>query len=244
MTPEQTIYLVVISACVLLVGTSLCLALYRWDYRRFFHSPLWTKIIMWLPILLVMLAVINFKTTAAICLSLTIIGLALWEYTKQQRQTSATVMYAVIFMIACGHIGGFFLLVPQPDNGVLYAVIAFSSILSDVVAFFMGSFAGHHHLPRWINSHKSYEGVAGQLIGAFVGFGMLLPLTHQNLSWWLPFIIGVASAFGDIANSIAKRSIGIKDWGKTIPGHGGILDRFSSFSVAIMAASWLLAIAH
>ena len=52
----------------------------------------------------------------------------------------------------------------------------------------------------------------------------------------LAVLIGLASAMGDLINSIVKRRLKIKDWGNTIPGHGGILDRMSSLSFAFIAA--------
>lgn len=64
--------------------------------------------------------------------------------------------------------------------------------------------------------------------------------TGDNAAWWLILAIGIASAFGDLFNSVAKRQLDIKDWGQTIPGHGGVLDRMSSLSTTFMVVTLLM----
>ena len=117
--------------------------------------------------------------------------------------------------------------------------ICFASVLSDVFAFFAGTYVGKHHLPSFINERKSYEGVVGQIIGAVIGLSVVSLLPRIGFSWPLALGIGFASAVGDIVNSIVKRARNMKDWGDTIPGHGGVLDRFSSLSFAIAAGYWI-----
>ena len=148
------------------------------------------------------------------------------------------VIYVSLFTIALLHLGLYFYGSAAEHVAVALVTICFASVLSDVFAFFGGSYFGKHPLPDFINARKSYEGIVGQLIGAIVGVAAVSLLPGISFAWRLGFIIGVASAIGDLINSIAKRQLGIKDWGNAIPGHGGVLDRFSSLSFALAAGYW------
>ena len=111
-----------------------------------------------------------------------------------------------------------------------------ASVFSDVIAFFFGRYLGRHRLPGWINRGKSWEGVLGQLIGGVLGVFHLGMLFGTQPTLLAGLVIGVASAVGDLVNSIAKRIAGSEDCGSTIPGHGGVIDRFCSLNIALTAA--------
>ncbi|MBQ8203200.1 MAG: phosphatidate cytidylyltransferase [Clostridia bacterium] len=117
-------------------------------------------------------------------------------------------------------------------NGVYYLllVLNFSSIC-DMGAYFIGVYFGSHKLCPEISPKKTVEGALGGILSSIIvsfllslAFGInkayiLVPLT-------VPFcIIGM---MGDLFASSIKRSVGIKDYGNLIPGHGGILDRLDS----------------
>jgi phosphatidate cytidylyltransferase len=119
--------------------------------------------------------------------------------------------------------------------------VAFASVLSDVTAFFMGNYGGRHKLPAAFNDHKSWEGVAGQIIGAFIGITLAkLFLGLPALDWWVALPVGIGAALGDLLNSFMKRREGVKDWSNFLPGHGGFLDRFASLSFSIALSYWLI----
>lgn len=112
---------------------------------------------------------------------------------------------------------------------VLYLVFAVE--LNDVAAFTCGKLFGRHPLRSNISPKKTWEGA----LGAF-GFSMVLPwLCRFSFPHFGPvqliltgLIVGIGGQLGDLAISIIKRDIGIKDMGALIPGHGGILDRVDS----------------
>lgn len=213
----------------------LCLPLYHWDIKLFLTSRLWIKVYWWIPIFSVMLVIAKFGLPPAVLAWILLSSIAMRELHHASSRSGfwlPAVLYAGV-VSACLLAIPFMFVSANHTATTLLITICFVSALSDVGAFFFGNYLGRHHLPEWINPRKSYEGVLGQLIGAFVGglLVSLLPGIDYNAA--LVAGIGLASAFGDIINSIVKRKLDIKDWGSILPGHGGVLDRFSSLSFAL-----------
>lgn len=122
------------------------------------------------------------------------------------------------------------------ENGIFIFILLFvSSWIADTCAYFVGSAIGKHKLVPVLSPKKSVEGAIGGVVGsALIGgiYGLVLGnIINKNLA--LPFTVICAtgafvSIFGDLAASAIKRNYDVKDYGKLIPGHGGILDRFDS----------------
>jgi phosphatidate cytidylyltransferase len=109
----------------------------------------------------------------------------------------------------------------------------------DSGAYFTGSLIGKHKLFKRISPKKTWEGVIGGYIFSIgMSYIMFLIFGTLKIHEWLivSFIISTTSIFGDLAESMLKRSFNIKDSGKIMPGHGGILDRIDSslFSVPVV----------
>ncbi len=107
---------------------------------------------------------------------------------------------------------------------------------SDTFAYLCGRTFGKHKLFEKISPKKTWEGFIGGAI-LTVGSGIVLYYTTDitSLSNWILFALlaVIFGSIGDLIESMFKRSIGIKDSGNIIPGHGGILDRMDSFIVAL-----------
>ncbi|MBS1683525.1 MAG: phosphatidate cytidylyltransferase [Bacteroidetes bacterium] len=136
------------------------------------------------------------------------------------------------------------------DKGPLFALsILFLIWFYDSMCYICGSLFGKTKLIERISPKKTVEGLAGGMIlglifvfffdkiFAFLGakYQMKLPLdTYTNINW---LIIGavtlVFATFGDLVESLLKRSLNIKDSGSIMPGHGGFLDRLDAILVAI-----------
>ena len=110
------------------------------------------------------------------------------------------------------------------------------SWFADTCAYFAGRFLGHHKLYEAVSPKKTVEGAIGGLLGS-VAFALVgsffflrghLPVAHAIP---LALVGGVLGQAGDLAESLLKRSIGIKDSGDIVPGHGGILDRVDALLV-------------
>lgn len=123
------------------------------------------------------------------------------------------------------------------DHGLLILIYAISvPVLNDVFAYLVGSRIGHHHLAPKLSPHKSIEGsVAGLSVGTLTLLLVAWRL-DKTLYCRVDFVLltcylvsaSVIGQFGDLAFSAVKRLAGVKDYGKLLPGHGGLLDRFDS----------------
>lgn len=110
----------------------------------------------------------------------------------------------------------------------LLVVHVLITALDDVGAFFVGTSIGRHKLAPSISPGKSWEGVgAGFIVALVAGAAAGAALDELSPAHGLAVaaIIGVLAPIGDLAASMAKREFGIKDSGRLLPGHGGMLDR-------------------
>lgn len=125
------------------------------------------------------------------------------------------------------------------ENGSYNYEIIFGCLFilwaSDTGAYFAGTLFGRRKLFERISPKKSWEGFGGGAIFAFF-ITYLLSLYFHSLTivnWMIiAVIIIIAGTFGDLVESLLKRSIEIKDSGDTLPGHGGFLDRFDGLLIS------------
>lgn len=102
---------------------------------------------------------------------------------------------------------------------------------NDSFAYLTGMAIGKHKLFERITPKKTWEGFIGGILGTMLVAWLLKDFVGVNsiLAWELTaFLIAIAAVIGDFIESLFKRSVGIKDSGKIMPGHGGILDRIDS----------------
>ena len=132
----------------------------------------------------------------------------------------------------------------KPWSWIVF-IIAFGT---DIFAYFTGMAIGKHKMCPNLSPKKSWEGAIGGLVFA-TGFSVLYAYfmfggSMTAVKWGIIVgIIGsVMSQFGDLSASAIKRQMNIKDYGKLLPGHGGILDRFDSVLFAAPTVYYLLTI--
>jgi glutamate dehydrogenase (NAD(P)+) len=107
---------------------------------------------------------------------------------------------------------------------------------SDIGAYVIGSLMGKTPLFKRISPKKSWEGsVGGTIFALLVAYLVAQYYTFWRIGEWMGIgvVIVLAGTYGDLLESLLKRSINIKDSSSLIPGHGGFLDRFDSFLLAI-----------
>lgn len=116
-------------------------------------------------------------------------------------------------------------------------MIFISSWICDTCAYVVGMLIGKHKLAPVLSPKKSIEGAIGgivgsALVGALYAYVIVEPaISEQKITWIFVLISAVGaviSQVGDLAASAIKRNHEIKDYGKLIPGHGGVMDRFDS----------------
>jgi len=133
---------------------------------------------------------------------------------------------------------GYLMLARKLSGGVWILLLIYGcSLLGDVFGYIVGKKYGKHHMTPLLSPNKTYEGLAGEVIGVTVValiYGLLFQskMTDYQMPVLLCLISGFAgsliSVVGDLLASAVKRQYGIKDFGNLIPGHGGILDRIDS----------------
>jgi phosphatidate cytidylyltransferase len=118
---------------------------------------------------------------------------------------------------------------------------------SDVFAYLVGSLIGKHKLFERISPGKTWEGTIGSAI-LTIGSSILIAgyFTELALIHWvvIAIIVSVFGTIGDLVESMLKRQAGVKDSGKIMPGHGGILDRFDSLLFVAPFVYYYLSIAR
>jgi phosphatidate cytidylyltransferase len=130
-------------------------------------------------------------------------------------------------------------------RGILLA-LGTAVAVSDVAAFCAGRFAGRHPLAKAISPAKTWEGVIGNLAGAYAGFALMSFAVPASLNpivrWALPALVAAGCVWGDLVESLIKRHAGVKDAGTWLPGFGGLLDRIDSLLVVLPLAYTVLAV--
>jgi phosphatidate cytidylyltransferase len=108
----------------------------------------------------------------------------------------------------------------------------FTTFANDTGAFFVGRAWGKHALAPSISSGKTWEGAIGGLLSSVVASLLIGIIVKAPYSYWqvaiAGLIISIFAQLGDLVESLLKRNTDVKDAGKLIPGHGGILDRMDS----------------
>ncbi len=122
-------------------------------------------------------------------------------------------------------------------------IVVIGVIANDIAAYFAGTAMGRTPLRDWISPAKSIEGLIGGTIGTFLAVvlvGMQSTTWNSFGDWFLlALVISVMAPLGDLAESMFKRNLNIKDFGTVLRGHGGVLDRFDSLLFVLPAAYYL-----
>ena len=158
----------------------------------------------------------------------------------------ATVLGGAWVAFGLGHL---VLLREEPADEYYGRLVIFTVLLaiwaSDTLAFFAGRLLGRHKLAPVVSPGKTWEGFIGGTVAAvLVAFFALYPERDEFLVIWqalaLGLVLALAGALGDLFQSTLKRDMQVKDTGRLLGGHGGMLDRIDSLLWAAPAAYYFL----
>jgi phosphatidate cytidylyltransferase len=134
------------------------------------------------------------------------------------------------------------LMVAEPDGSRRALIFVVLTVCSDTGGYLAGILIGKHLMAPAISPKKTWEGLGGSIAACLIAGAIMMPtLLHGQL--WQGLVLGLAAVgaatLGDLAESMIKRDLDIKDMGHLLPGHGGIMERLDSLLV-MAPVIWLL----
>ncbi|MCL2465898.1 MAG: phosphatidate cytidylyltransferase [Micrococcales bacterium] len=180
---------------------------------------------------------------------LTVGGAVVWRVLDGSGEPALRDATASVFAAAwLPFLAGFAMLMLQPLDGadrvMLFILV---TVASDTGGYAVGSLLGSHPLAPKVSPGKTWEGLAGSLVLAcvigVVGTSPGIPglmSTEPQVGVFLGVAVVITATLGDLAESMLKRDLGLKDMGRLVPGHGGLLDRLDSLLLAAPAAYLVL----
>lgn len=157
------------------------------------------------------------------------------------RNLAITVLACVYVAFCAAHLS----LVVRDQPSYLGAIWGYALVVAayDTFAYAVGSAVGRHPLLPSVSPAKSVEGAIGGTVGALVFGGLILPLwSPWTLASGLTFalVTCVVAPLGDLAESMLKRDLNVKDMGFLLPGHGGFLDRVDALLLSAPVLYYVL----
>ena len=204
------------------------------NYPLVYFGLLWSLAVLLSPLTLHYKAVDSLPIIMA---SATVISLLCTLFHSRRERAFHDWAWTVAGVVYVGLMLSYWLnlrLLPQGRNWVYLAMLV--SFANDTGAFFIGRKWGKHHLASVISPGKTWEGAIGGLLSAILAAIMVVVVLNLNSVFTLPYwqaavlgcLISLFAQAGDLVESLLKRNMGVKESGKLLPGHGGILDRFDS----------------
>ncbi len=171
-----------------------------------------------------------------LAITLAVIGCFVWEiFSKKRSLERISLTLLGIFFVSWTLIHMFHLRDLRPYGEYITYLMLVSVWIMDTAAYAAGSSFGKHKLAETISPKKTWEGAIAGFAGSILSVLAAVWLFPQEA--FLSFksavaigcLIGVIGQLSDLAESVIKRAVGVKDSSGLLPGHGGVLDRFDSF---------------
>jgi len=204
--------------------------------------------ITWIPLAIGSVATIALAwpyghAAQGIGLALTALACMVWRFGKGSAGYLADVSASVFVTVYLGLLASFAtLMLASADGAGRIMTFLIMVVCSDTGGYAAGVLFGKHPMAPTISPKKSWEGFAGSVIAAMIGGALCVWLLLSG-QWWQGVVVGAAVAGaatgGDLAESLIKRDLGVKDMGNLLPGHGGVMDRMDSLLPSAVV-TWLL----
>jgi phosphatidate cytidylyltransferase len=154
----------------------------------------------------------------------------------------AVTLFAFLYVGFLGSFACLFLRIPEGQGVGLLIGAVIATAAHDIGAYVVGKYMGKTPLAPELSPNKTFEGlVGGVLASVFVSLVVVSQIGPWNAgkAFWLGVVVAVAAPLGDLCESMIKRDLGVKDMGKLLPGHGGVLDRVDALLFVIPATYYL-----
>jgi phosphatidate cytidylyltransferase len=180
---------------------------------------------------------------ALAALALTVVVILAWRMPAGPAGYVKDVTAGVFALIYLPFLASFvFAMLSAPDGPRRVLTFVILTVCSDIGGYFAGITLGRHPMAPTISPKKTWEGFAGSATACLVAGALCLTLLlHGHI--WQGLLAGaaavLAATLGDLAESMIKRDLDIKDMGTLLPGHGGILERLDSLLI-VAPVIWLL----
>jgi phosphatidate cytidylyltransferase len=169
--------------------------------------------------------------TAALVLTVVAVAAARLLSAKPERLAKDVVVGTFVAVYVPLLAASAVLMAAADDGADRIVVFILAVVLSDTGGFAAGVKFGRHPMAPTVSPKKSWEGLAGSVAAATIGMAVAVPLL-LGAQWWQGALVGVVAVAtataGDLAESLLKRDLGVKDMGNLLPEHGGIMDRLDS----------------
>ena len=176
-----------------------------------------------------------------------VLGFLLHALSSTRAPTTAALGSTILGSAWIGLGLGFILLLRQmhTDGRLIVFAVVLTVFAADTLAYLTGRAAGRHRLAPRLSPKKTWEGlIGGAAAGVFVSFIALYDTRDKYLSVWQAIVLGVvvviAAVLGDLFESALKRDLEVKDTGRLLGGHGGVLDRVDALLFAAPAAYFVV----
>ncbi|HXP32949.1 MAG TPA: phosphatidate cytidylyltransferase [Acidimicrobiales bacterium] len=245
-----TVATVVLVTIVVLLATAEAYAAFR---RAHYHPATLLGLV---AVLSLMIETYN-KGVAALPLVLVLLvaGSFIWYLAKVEPAADpVSGLVSTVFVFAwVGAFGSFAALLLDPNlfpdrHGIAFLLAAvIVTVADDVASLLVGSAMGRHQLAPSISPNKSWEGLIGGAVAAILVSVIVVHFIHP---WTISkaalygVVVAIVAPLGDLSQSMVKRHLGIKDMGRLLPGHGGILDRFDGLLFVLPATYFVVKALH
>ena len=240
-----TVATMVIATVVVLLATAEAYAAFR---RSHYHPATLLGLV---AVLSLMIEAYN-KGAAALALVtvLLVVGSFVWYLARVEPAAEpVTGITSTVFVyVWVGVFGSFTALLLDPNvfpdrHGIAFVLAAaIVTVADDVASLLVGSAMGRHPLAPSISPNKSWEGLIGGALAAILVSVVVVHFIHPwTVSKALIYgiVVAVVAPLGDLSQSMIKRNLGIKDMGRLLPGHGGVLDRVDGL-LFVMPATYFV----
>jgi phosphatidate cytidylyltransferase len=223
-------------------------------FRRAQYSP--ATLLGLVAVLSLMIETYN-KGVAALplVLVLMVVGSFVWYLARVEPAADPALgMLSTVFVFVwVGAFGSFAALLLNPNlfpdrHGIAFILAAvIVTVTDDVASLLVGSAMGHHQLAPSISPNKSWEGLIGGGLAAILVSVVVVHFIHPwtvSKALLYGIVVAIVAPLGDLSQSMIKRHLGLKDMGRLLPGHGGILDRFDGLLFVLPATYFVVKALH